>query len=120
MIRSVYDKDEDHDYILEYIKMTSSSGKGNKVSLKDALFNDLYWRATWFCFMLALINQFSGVNAIVWYSSTILERMKGKGSGYTITPTVGSVLIGVANFLGTCVAVFPLRYFGRKTLVFIG
>ena len=75
MIKCVYDKSEDHQYILEYIKMTSSSGKGNKVSLKEALFSDLYWRATWFSFMLALINQFTGVNGIVWYSGTILARL---------------------------------------------
>ena len=33
---------------------------------------------------------------------------------------MGSVLIGIVNFVGTCVAVVPLKYFGRKTLVLTG
>ncbi|CDW82078.1 sugar transporter family protein [Stylonychia lemnae] len=120
MVKKVYHKSEDHQYILDYIKMTSSLGKGNRISLKDALTNKLYWRATWFCFTFALISQFSGVNGIIWYSGTILQRLQNQGGSGTISPKLGSVLIGVVNFIGTVVAVIPLRYFGRKTLVLVG
>jgi hypothetical protein len=62
-----------------------------------------------------MMGQFTGVNAISWYSSTILANMKG-----TISPKFGTVLIGLATFTGALGAMFPARYFGRKTLVFSG
>eukprot|EP00347_Sterkiella_histriomuscorum_P013922 403362843 len=118
MIKLVYDRSEDPQQILKYIKMTSSSGEENRVSFKEALFGENYWRASWFCFIFAVINQLTGINAIVWYSSAILKRMQQ--SGGALSPKNGTILIGVVNFLGTCCAIFSTKRFGRKTLVLAG
>lgn len=61
------------------------------------------------------MGQFTGVNAISWYSTTILANMQG-----SISPKFGTVLIGLATFSGALGAMFPAKYFGRKTLVFSG
>ena len=44
--------------------------------------------------------------------------MHEEGGG--ITPRTGTVLIGLAGFFGALCAMFPARFFGRKTLVFTG
>ena len=37
-----------------------------------------------------------------------------------LSPKSGSMLIGIINFVGTIFAIFPVRRFGRKTLVLAG
>jgi hypothetical protein len=54
----------------------------------------------------------------MWYSNTILARMNESGGG--ISPRMGTVLIGICNFVGSIIAIFPVRFFGRKTLVLAG
>ena len=119
MIKQVYDRNENHRYILDYLKKTSSSGRGNQTTFKEALFGENYWRATWFCFGFSILNQLTGVNGVSWYSGAILKRMD-KNGGALLSPKSGSMLIGIINFVGTIIAIFPVRRFGRKTLVLIG
>lgn len=96
-----------------------SKGKGGQeVPMKEAIFGTRYWRATWFCVTFIIFGQFTGVNAIMWYSNSIIKRMHEQGGG--ITPRLGTILIGLATFFGALVAIFPARIFGRKTLVCTG
>ena len=86
--------------------------------MKEAVFGEQYWRATWFCVGFIVLGQFTGVNAIMWYSNSILRQMQKDGGA--ISPRIGTVLIGLATFLGALLAMFPARIFGRRTLVFTG
>ncbi len=64
-----------------------------------------------------LIQQFSGINAVIYYSTKIFN-MSGFGSNTTsIMATVG---VGVVNTLSTLVAVRFLDQWGRKPLLFVG
>lgn len=54
----------------------------------------------------------------MWYSNSILRQMQQDGGA--ISPRIGTVLIGLATFLGALFAMFPARFFGRRTLVLIG
>ncbi len=65
-----------------------------------------------------IFGQFTGVNAIMWYSNSILSEMHQEGG--VITPRIGTVMIGLATFMGALMAMFPARYFGRRTLVLTG
>ncbi len=63
------------------------------------------------------IQQFSGINAVIYYSTKIFG-MAGFGSGNTaIMATVG---VGVVNTLSTLVAVRFLDQWGRKPLLYTG
>ena len=86
--------------------------------MKEAIFGPQHWKATWFCVAFIIFGQFTGVNAIMWYSNSIIALMYEQGGG--ITPRLGTVLIGLAGFFGALMAIFPARYFGRKTLVCAG
>lgn len=54
----------------------------------------------------------------MWYSNTILATMNKTGTG--ISPRIGTILIGVCNFIGSILALYPSGKFGRKTLVLVG
>ena len=119
LIKRVYDKKEDHMEILQYLKKTISKPKGGvSVPLKEAIFGEKYWKATWFCITFIMFGQFTGVNAIMWYSNSIIKRMYDEGGG--ISPRVGTILIGFATWIGALTAMFPAKKFGRRTLVFTG
>lgn len=62
---------------------------GVQVGYGAALFGQKYWRATWFCMAIAVFNQFSGVNAITIYSTTLFQNLG-------VSATVGSVVVGVS------------------------
>lgn len=64
-----------------------------------------------------LIQQFSGINAVIYYSTRIFG-LAGFGSGNTaIMATVG---VGVVNTLSTLVAVRFLDQWGRKPILYTG
>ncbi len=64
-----------------------------------------------------LIQQFSGINAVIYYSTRIFQ-LAGFGSGNTaIMATVG---VGIVNTLSTLVAVRFLDQWGRKPLLYTG
>jgi hypothetical protein len=67
--------------------------------MKDALYNEEYNRATWVCIGMIFFNQLTGNNAIVFYSTTILELMDTDGS-FALTPKMGTCVIGIFTFVG--------------------
>ncbi len=61
------------------------------------------------------IQQFSGINAVIYYSSRIFE-LAGFGKG-AIMATVG---VGIVNTLSTLVAVRFIDQWGRKPILYTG
>lgn len=62
--------------------------------------------------MLAFFQQFSGVNILFMYSQTVLSSI---GDVVMI-----SLIIVIANFFFTILAVWPVNSYGRKTLMVFG
>ena len=62
---------------------------------------------------LAILQQFSGINTIIYYAPTIIKST-GLGSSASILATVG---IGVVNVLFTLVAIWLIDKLGRKKLL---
>ena len=65
---------------------------------------------------LALFNQLSGINAILYYLNDIF-RAAGYGA---MTADLQSVAVGAANLLATVAALSLIDHLGRKTLLLIG
>ena len=67
-------------------------------------------------FLFALFNQFSGINAIIYYTKRIFTST-GMGDDAALLSSVG---IGVVNLIFTLVGLFLIDRFGRKFLMYIG
>ncbi|WP_440009348.1 sugar porter family MFS transporter [Halomicrococcus sp. SG-WS-1] len=65
---------------------------------------------------LAVFQQITGINAVIYYAPTILEST-GFGSATSILATVG---IGVINVLMTVVAIALIDRVGRRLLLLVG
>ena len=66
--------------------------------------------------LLAVFNQFSGINVIMYYAPMIFE----KAGASTNSAMLQAVAVGVTNMLFTIIAMFFIDKFGRKTLLLIG
>lgn len=64
----------------------------------------------------ALLSQLSGINAIIYYGPTILEK-----AGLQIGEALGGqVIIGIVNVLFTTIAIWKIDQIGRKPLLLFG
>lgn len=73
--------------------------------------NPTYSRATFVGCSLSIFQQLTGINVIMFYSTTIF-----KNAGFEASTITG--LVGIVNFAATLVGMVLLGNFGRKTLMF--
>lgn len=66
--------------------------------------------------ILAVLTQTSGINAIMYYGNSILQ----KGGADSQWAFYGQVLVGIINVAFTFVAIFTIDKIGRKKLLYIG
>lgn len=66
--------------------------------------------------LLAIFQQMSGINAIIYYGPEIFKKAGFTSGGALQT----QVLIGVINFLFTIFAIYQADKFGRKKLLLVG
>ncbi|HEX8041484.1 MAG TPA: sugar porter family MFS transporter, partial [Chryseosolibacter sp.] len=83
---------------------------------KERLFNGQYNKPIMYVVALAMFNQLSGINAIMYYAPRIFE-MTGLGRD---TALLQAISIGVTNMVFTLLAISLIDRFGRKTLLIIG
>ena len=72
-IRKVYKHAKNEDLAKQYLmKIRNTSGKSSSgLTLKDALFNPQYRKATWVNIGYLIFHELTGINVIILYSSTI-------------------------------------------------
>lgn len=59
-------------------------------------------------------QQFSGINAVIFYTTTIF-----KVSGSSVNESVSTTIVGVVNFVSTFIAAILIDRLGRKVLLYI-
>lgn len=64
--------------------------------------------------MLSVFQQVVGINAVLYYSTTIFASMGMEN------PMVNTVMMGVVNILFTLIAIFTVEKLGRKPLLITG
>jgi sugar porter (SP) family MFS transporter len=83
---------------------------------KENVFNGRYNKPILYVVVLAMFNQLSGINAIMYYAPRIFE-MTGLAKD---TALLQAVSIGVTNMIFTLLAISVIDKFGRKTLLIVG
>jgi sugar porter (SP) family MFS transporter len=87
-----------------------------KGAAKESVFNGLYNKPIFYVVALAMFNQLSGINAIMYYAPRIFE-MTGLAKD---TALLQAVSIGLTNMIFTLLAISVIDKFGRKKLLIIG
>lgn len=85
-------------------------------SHQERLFQSRYFKPILYAVLLAMFNQLSGINAILYYAPRIFELAGLEKAQAYLQP----VYIGAANLLFTLLAMTVIDKFGRKTLMLIG
>lgn len=82
-----------------------------QVTYGKTLCNPQYKMATLVGITMSIFQQCSGINAVMFYSSTIFATIPN------FKATTGTALVGIVNMVATLASTFLLAFFGRKTLL---
>ena len=82
----------------------------------DTLFRRAYRKPIALAMTIALFNQLSGINALMYYAPTIF-KMAGAGDGSAL---LQSVAVGGTNLIFTMLAMVIIDNFGRQKLMLVG
>ncbi|PWH83271.1 D-xylose transporter XylE [Algibacter marinivivus] len=66
---------------------------------------------------LSVLQQFTGINAVLYYGADIFEKALGFGKDDILAQ---QILLAFINLIFTFVAMFTVDKFGRKPLIYIG
>jgi sugar porter (SP) family MFS transporter len=98
------------------LKEIEESLYGDNETSSTNLFAKEYRLPVMLAILVAIFNQMSGINAIMYYAPRIFE-MTGFGKDDAL---LQSVTIGATNFIFTMLAMTVIDKFGRKKLLLIG
>lgn len=110
--------ERDTDINVSVLENFNKDQKNEKVPLL-AHFSPKYRAAFMIGCILAIFQQMTGINAVIFYSNTIFTKDK---TGYDNEKfaKIGTMLVGVTNWGATLLAIPLLTKFGRKTLLIFG
>jgi MFS transporter, SP family, arabinose:H+ symporter len=90
--------------------------KSSRQPKKEPLFSAKFAKPLLLAFLLALFNQLSGINAIIYFAPRVFE-MAGLAKDAAFLSSAG---IGIINLLFTILGWYLIDKSGRRTLMFIG
>lgn len=100
----------------EELQLIQRSLREDTKSLQEPFFRRKYLKPIMLAVMIAMFNQLSGINALIYYTKRIFE-MAGAESTSALAQ---SVIIGFTNLIFTMAAMLVIDHFGRKKLMLIG
>ncbi|XP_041038700.1 solute carrier family 2, facilitated glucose transporter member 2 [Carcharodon carcharias] len=101
-------------HIEEMKKEKEDIQKEKKVSVMQLFCSSSYQQPIIVALMLHMSQQFSGINAIFYYSTAIFKQA---GLLHPVYATIG---VGVVNIIFTVVSVFLVEHAGRRSLYIVG
>jgi len=84
--------------------------------IREPFFQRKYLKPILLAFLIAMFNQLSGINALLYYSQRIFE-MAGASADFA---RLQSVIVGATNLVFTMLALAVIDHFGRKKLMLVG
>lgn len=112
--REVLSKIEGNDVEAEITEIQNGLKQGKTSSQK--LFSKHYIKPISIAFLVAMFNQFSGINAILYYAPRIFELTGLSSADSMLQP----VLIGITNGIFTVLGMMIIDKIGRKKLLIVG
>ena len=106
----------DADNVEEEIQEIQDSLQAEKDGPKEALFQARYMKPIMLAVAIAIFNQLSGINALMYYAPRIFG-MAGFAEGSAMLSSVG---VGIVNLIFTMTAMLIIDHFGRKKLMLVG
>ena len=110
IIRDAYSKEDADELIGEIINDKESNVKS------ESIFQKKYSFILTLAFLVAAFNQFSGINAFLYYAPRIFEE-GGLGQSAALLNSIG---IGLTNLIFTFIGINLIDKLGRKVLMYIG
>nr|QGZ00486.1 facilitated glucose transporter 2 [Mylopharyngodon piceus] len=110
-LKGDYDTSKD---IAEMQAEKEEAMKEAKMSILRLLRSSVYRQQLFVALMMHFSQQFSGINAIFYYSTSIFQTA---GVGQPVYATIG---VGVINIIFTLVSVILVDRTGRRTLTLVG
>ncbi|MBY0435362.1 MAG: sugar porter family MFS transporter, partial [Cyclobacteriaceae bacterium] len=103
--------EEDTAQAMNSIRQSMKGDEGN-----ESLFSGKFGKPIFYAVALAMFNQLSGINAIMYYAPRIFE-MTGLAKD---TALLQAISIGATNMAFTLLAITVIDKFGRRTLLITG
>lgn len=103
--------EEDTVQAMNSIRESMKGDQGN-----ESLFSGKFGKPIFYAVALAMFNQLSGINAIMYYAPRIFE-MTGLAKD---TALLQAISIGATNMVFTLLAITVIDKFGRRTLLITG
>ncbi len=111
VLRNLYTDEKD---VEMQVKVIVDSQKSTDDA--ESIFSKKYGIPLSLAFFIAFFNQFSGINAILYYANRIFaEAGLAEQAG-----ALGSIGLGITNFIFTLLGMFLIDRLGRKQLLYIG
>lgn len=105
----------DPNYRADLAEIAASVDEGHG-SQSEPLFQGKYRFPIFLAVSIGMFNQFSGINAILYYLNDIFEK-----AGFTkVSSDLQAVAVGATNLLFTMIAMSVIDKLGRKKLLLIG
>lgn len=108
---------EDEKDALKEINLIKKSLNEDNDGIKVSYFSKAIFVIIAIGTVLSMLQQFTGINAVLYYGADIFEKALGFGKEDVLAQ---QILLAFVNLVFTFVAMFTVDKFGRKPLLYIG
>ena len=113
VLTKIHGQEQASKEILEIQDSFKTSNDGSKVNYFSQIILGIILIGT----TLSILQQFTGINAVLYYGADIFEKALGFGKEDIL---LQQILLAFVNLVFTFVAMFTVDKFGRKPLIYIG
>ena len=113
VLTKIHGQEQASKEILEIQDSFKTSNDGSKVNYFSKIILGIILIGT----TLSILQQFTGINAVMYYGADIFEKALGFGKEDIL---LQQILLAFVNLVFTFVAMFTVDKFGRKPLIYIG
>ena len=120
-LSEIYDLESTKRELHKYLEdpgsaLSRKSTKSSRITYKELIFSKEYRKMLRIGIILGSIQQLSGINSIIFYSSTIFQQI---GNGIFLSRLL-TFFLGLTQMVANVFTILFMRYFGRKKILTSG